>query len=139
MADSLHKLLMYIVEHPLMRSERREAEMDATAVQDVPQEVSEIAEEHRRDAERLAPAFAVGLRTAAQHGGALTVDDNTPPGNDIADAFARFLVTTNLATSQSTELSKGHYSYRFEVDWPRLRELAQSAGVNLDDALHSAG
>jgi hypothetical protein len=55
----------------------------------------------------------------------------------MADAFARFLVSPALATSQSEPLNEGPYSYTFDVDWPRLREIAQRAGVDLDRALNS--
>lgn len=135
MTNDFSKLLNYIVDHPFMHNEREVAEMDATAVQDVDAEVGEIAQDSHEAAQRLAPAFEQGLRLAAQSGGALTVDDTNPLGNDIADAFARFLVTTSLATSQSTPLSEEHYRYTFTLDWAKLRGLAQSAGVNLDNAL----
>lgn len=138
MADTLTRLLNYIVDRPLMQNEAREAERDATAVQDIPAEIGAIAEESRNQAARLAPSFADGLRLAAQSGGRVVVDDTDPRGNDIADAFARFLVTTGLATSQSADLSEGHYRYTFDVDWPRLRALAQSTGIDLDAALRGA-
>ncbi len=138
MADDLTKLLNFIVERPLMQNEALEAERDASAVQDVPAEIGAIAQDSRTQAARLAPSFAEGLRMAAQSGGRVVVDDTNPQGNDIADAFARFLVTTGLATSQSSDLSEGHYRYTFDVDWPRLQALARSAGINLDSALHSA-
>lgn len=138
MADNLEKLLNFIVERPLKQNEAREAELDASAAQDVPAELGAIAEESRTQAARLAPSFADGLRLAAQSGGRVVVDDTDPRGNDIADAFARFLVTTGLATSQSTDLSEGHYRYTFDVDWPRMQSLAGHAGIVLDDALRGA-
>ncbi|MBF6611747.1 MAG: hypothetical protein IVW55_01295 [Chloroflexi bacterium] len=133
MPDELQTLLNYIVAHPLMERESTEAQLDASAVQDVNREISEIDADHRADAERLAPYFARGLRMAA--GGSLVVDDTDPLGNSVADAFARFLVTTNLATSRSTPLANSHYRYTFDVDWRRLRSLAEQAGINLDAAL----
>lgn len=139
MADDLHRLLRFIVERPLLRSEQLDAERNATAVQDVEQEVGGIAEDSRNHAERLAPAFVEGLRAAAQAGGPLVVEDTNPTGNDIADAFARFLVTTNLATSQSSEIAEEHYRYSFEVNWQRLREVAAGAGIDLDAALRTVG
>jgi hypothetical protein len=133
MADALHTLLTYIVEHPLLQNESREAQIDATAVQDVDAEIQKISADERADAGRLAPAFAQGLRAATN--GSLRVDDTTPEGNAIADAFARFLVAPGLATSTSEAISEGHFAYTFEVDWPRLRELGQRAGIDLDQAL----
>ena len=135
MADDLQKLLTYIVDRPLMQNESREAELDATAVRDVRQEIEGIATDRHKDAERLAPYFARGLRLAAAANGPLTIDDTDPMGNSIADAFARYLVAPNLATSQSAPLSDSHYRYSFEVNWNLLREMAGRAGIDLDAAL----
>lgn len=135
MADEFGKLLKYIVDQRVMHNEREVSEIDATAVQDVDAEVSGIAQDTHEAAQRLAPAFEQGLRLAAQAGGALSVDDTDRRGNDIADAFARFLVTTGLASSQSTPIGDDHYRYTFTLNWPQLRTLAQSAGFNLDNAL----
>ena len=135
MANDLNKLLMFIISNRIMQDESREAQLDATAVQDVPQEIRAIAEDHRQDAQRLAPYFERGLRMAAANNGSLTVDDTDPDGNLIADAFARYLVAPNLATSESVPLSSAHYRYTFTVDWPQLRQVARRAGVDLDSAL----
>lgn len=135
MAKGLHKLLNYIVENPLMRIESKEVLLEASAMQDVEQEIVAISEDRRGDADRLADSFAEGIRRASQSGGKIVVDDTDPTGNSIADAFARFLVTVNLATSQSEELGNNHYRYTFELDWPRLNTLAQRAGVDLDAAV----
>ena len=133
MADSLKKLLLYIVEHPVLQNERREAELDATAVQDVAGEVRAIAQDQLEDANKRAPSFANGLRLALA--GPVVVDDTDSDGNAIADAFARYLVAPDLATSQGVPLSGGHFRYTFEVNWSRLRDIAQRAGIDLDAAL----
>lgn len=138
MANSLLDLLTYIVANPVMYNEAQEAEIDATAVQDVEQEVREIATDQQRDAQRLAPAFAAGLRNAATTRGPLVVDDTSPEGNQIADAFARYLVTTGLATAQTETLSEGHYRYTFDINWPALRQTAQEAGIDLEAALSAS-
>ena len=62
------------------------------------------------------------------------MDDTDPTGNGIADAFARFLVSANLATSQSIEIGEDHYRYTFDLDWPAIQSLAANAGVDLDQA-----
>jgi hypothetical protein len=134
MADAMDKLLMYIVEHPVMEAETREAAITASASQDLQEEIVSIGEDQRQDAARLSTYFAEGIRRAARNGGKVTVDDTDPTGNGIADAFARFLVTVNLATSTSRDLPDGHYSYDFELNWPQLKALAQRAGVDLDSA-----
>ena len=133
MADNLKKLLLYIVQHPILQNERREAELDATAVQDVAGEVRAIAHDQHEDASQRAPYFAKGLRLATA--GPVVVDDTDPEGNAIADAFARYLVAPDLATSQGEKLSEGHFRYTFEVNWPKLNAVAQRAGVDLDEAL----
>ena len=133
MADNLKKLLLYIVQHPVLQNEQREAELDATAVQDVAGEVRAIAQDHQDDANQRAPYFASGLKLATK--GPVVVEDTDPEGNAIADAFARYLVAPDLATSQGEQLSEGHFRYTFEVDWPRLHEVARRAGVDLDSAL----
>ncbi len=135
MPDALHKLLMHIVRNPIMQIESREAQLDASAVQDVPAEIQAIAADTHGDAERLAPYFAQGLRMAAASQGPLVVEDTDPTGNAIADAFARYLVAPGLASSESTPISRSHYRYTFEVNWPALRDLASSAGIDLDAAL----
>ncbi len=132
MANGLSKLLMYIVDHPVMEVESRGAELAASAVQDIGTEIASINQDQRADATRLAPFFEEGIRRAAHNGGKITVDDTDTMGNGIADAFARFLVTVNLATSQSQKIGNYHYRYTFEIDWERLRLAAQSAGVDLD-------
>jgi hypothetical protein len=134
MAESLRRLLDYIIEHPVMQMESRTAELDATAVQDVPAELRSISDDHKADAQRLAPYFEQGIRLAAANNGRVTVDDTDPTGNGIADAFARYLVTSDLATSQSSELGAGHYRYTFDLDWPAIGDLARRAGVDLDQA-----
>jgi hypothetical protein len=135
MADGLYRLLMYIVEHPLMESESREAELGASAVQDVSGEIARISEDQRADADRLAPFFTEGIKRAAAMGGQVTVDDTDPTGNGIADAFARFLVTTGLASSESHGIADGHYRYKFVVDLPKLEKLASQAGIDFRAAL----
>jgi hypothetical protein len=131
MAENLRRLLDYIIEHAVMKMESRTAQLDATAVQDIPAEIRSISDDHKADAQRLAPYFDQGMRMAAANNGRVTVDDTDPNGNGIADAFARYLVTSELATSQSSEIGEGHYRYTFDLDWPAIQALAARAGVDL--------
>lgn len=130
MANDSRQLLKYIVQKMVVPVDAREAQLDASAVQDVPGEINALAADSMGDADRLAPYFERGLDLARQSGGRVTVNDTDPEGNGIADAFARFLVTSNLATSQSSEIGEGHYRYVFDVDLQRLDELARQAGVS---------
>jgi hypothetical protein len=136
MADDLRALLLYIVDNTLKETDSEVAQINATAVQDVPREVQERDDDQRRDAERLSPAFATGLRMATA--GPVVVEDTDSEGNAIAEAFARYLVTPGLATSESEAIAGGHFRYRFDVDWQRLREIAKQANVDLDGALRSS-
>ncbi|HUP28007.1 MAG TPA: hypothetical protein VM409_06200 [Chloroflexia bacterium] len=135
MADELYKLLRYIVQHNVIQNESREAQLDATAVQDVSREVKSIAAGLEGDALHRAPYFAQGLRMAAAAQGPIVVDDTDAAGNAIAEAFARYLVAPDLAASQSTAIGEAQYRYTFDVNWPRLRELSHRAGVDLEAAL----
>src|SRR5438105_402653 len=114
MADALERLLSYIVEHPIRQDEIREAQLDASAVQNIPAEIAAQVQGQRKDVQRLAPHFAKGLRMAAH--GPLVVDDSDSEGNMIAEAFARYLVSPGLASSQGTPLSATGYRYSFEVN-----------------------
>jgi hydroxylamine reductase (hybrid-cluster protein) len=131
MADGYSKLLTYIVEHEITRNESRESEIEATATRDVDAEIAGVVRDLREDADRLAPYFAEGLRRALTGNGRVVVDDTDEQGNGIADAFARFLVRANLATSESSEIGEEHYRYKFDVDLAKLREIANKAGVDL--------
>jgi len=131
MAQDYEKLLQYIVAHQVMSSDSRESELDATASRDVNAEIALVAEDRRGDAQRLSQYFVEGMRRAVAGGGHLTVDDTDAMGNGIADSFARFLVTTDLATSESSEIGQGHYRYDFDLDMARLKEIAGRAGVDL--------
>jgi hypothetical protein len=137
MADELRRLLDYIIDHPISHVESVEAQLDASATQDVPAEIAANLGAQKAHAGRLAPYVAKGLRMASQapKGGPLAVEDTTSEGNMIADAFARYLVSPGLATSQSTPISSSHFRYTFEVDWPLLAAMARQAGIDLNAAL----
>jgi hypothetical protein len=135
MADDLRKLLTYILQQRVLPVASDEAQLDATAVQDVRSEIAAITDEQRQEASRLAPAFVQGLRLATN--GPLVVDDTNPENSLIVEAFARFLVAPNLATSQGEPMGDGQYRYTFEVNWPLLQQVAQRAGVDLSSALNA--
>ena len=132
MAVEWNKLLKYIVRYHVAPAAGAEAQRDANAVQDVGSELKAIREDLARDSERLTPAFAHGMELAMRTEGPLTLDDSNPQHGDVVSALARFLVATNLAESQSSQLADGHYLYTFEINWPRLREVARKAGVTIE-------
>lgn len=131
MAEGARQLLRYIARNLVFPVDAKDAQLEASATQDVPAELEALSGANIGDAERLAPYFEHGLALARQSGGTITVDDTDPEGNGIAEAFARFLVVPKLATSQSTELSEGHYRYTFEVDLARLDQIARQAGIEV--------
>src|SRR5262249_13166079 len=98
MADDLRRLLDYIIDHPLSHVESVEAQLEASATRDVSADITANLAEQKARAGRLAPYFARGLRMARGAGGRLVVEDNTPEGSMIAEAFARYLVSPGLAT-----------------------------------------
>ena len=131
MAVDWNRLLDHIVKNMVVPLARTEAQLDATAVQDMAGEAREIGENQDESAERLAPAFARGMELAMLTDGPIILEDNTPEHSDTISALARYLVATDLAASQSSQLADGHYMYTFEVNWPRLREAAKAAGVEM--------
>jgi hypothetical protein len=125
------RLLKHIVDHHVVPAARTEAQLDANAVQDVMAEANAISDNQRDDADELGVAFEKGMELAMRGNGRLEIDDTTPEGSAIASAMARYLVATDLAESQSTPLGNEHYSYTFDVNWPRIQQIAQAAGVKL--------
>ena len=127
MAKDEKRLLEYIVKKLVVPEKVKEAQLDASAVEDVALDAEAITSDSRSDIDRFAPYFERGLALARASGGTITVDDSEPEGNGIAEAFARFLVIPGLATSQTTDLPEGHYRYKFEVDLRRLGELGEKS------------
>jgi hypothetical protein len=133
MAVDWNRLLKYIVQNLVMSDRRLEAQLDANAGRDVGAELQAISEDLDDDARRLAPAFAHGMELALNTQGPLSLEDSDPHHGDVVSALVRYLVSTDLAESQSSQLANGHYLYTFEIHWPRLREVARAAGVNIDN------
>lgn len=142
MADGLERLLRAVIEREIVRVEQKNVQM--TAGPNVPAETVDAnqvieMERERQRANELGPAFADGLRRAhaAQQSGAgeLVLDDRRADENAIADALVQFLVRPQLATSHSESTEPNHYLYHVTVDWSRLRQLANSADIDLDAEL----
>lgn len=142
MANEMRRLLDYIVDHYVVRDELKSIELDAPPREPAETIESDKKEAVRREAERaddLADAFARGLALARHRneiGGVdLPLDDRKPDEDQMADALIRFLVSHDLASSRTEETDPLKYTYHISVDWPRLEEIARSAGVDLDRAL----
>ena len=142
MADDMRKLLDYIVANYVVRDELKAIDLDASPRE--PGEVIEADKEQvvRRETDQardLGQAFARGLALAYHRrniGGAeLPLDDRKPDENRIADALIRFLVSHDFASSRTQETVPLHYTYHVAVDWDRLNQVADDAGIDLDRAL----
>lgn len=146
MADDIRQVLDYIVTRYAVRDEQLSIDQDANAAEsgDVIESDKEQAAARTTDlAGDLADAFRTGLveawRRKSMGDGALKLDDRDPAQDRIADALIQFLVSYDLASSDSQPTSDRTYIYSITVDWPRLQQVAQAAGVDLDAALAAAG
>ena len=139
-ADDLRQVLDYIVRHFVVDDAVRAIDRDAPATApDLEQDKHQAALREVERADSLSAAFEKGVVKAWQRyaiGGAeLALDDRKPDENRMADALIRFLVSYDLASSRSIETGDRTYTYVVTIDWPKLRDVAMAAGVNLDRAL----
>jgi hypothetical protein len=140
-ADEISKLLRHIARHYTGLEEVKEVERDAPNIPgdalDHERERALRAEERRADS--LADAFRAGLvrshRARLAGGDAISLDDRDPEQNRIADAMVHFLVGPGMATSRARETAPQHYIYTISVDWPRLRQVAREARIDLSGSI----
>ncbi len=142
MPDRVRRLLDYVVDHYVVRDEQRDIDLAAGV-----REPGEAIEADKRQAamregiraDELANPFRLGLVAAyrARLAGEpeVPLDDRRPNEDRIADALIHFLVRFDLATSTTEETEPMKYVYRVAVDWSRLGEVAQRAGIDLDATL----
>ena len=144
-ADEVRQIMNHIVSRYVVEDELRSIDRDAPnstdgeAIETDKQEAARREEDH---ADQLAPAFEDGLVRAWQRfrkgGHELLLDDRRADENLIADALIQLLVRFDLATSRTEQTDPMQYSYYISIDWPKLRDIATSAGVDLDDVLGRA-
>lgn len=146
MADGIRDVLNYIVTQYAVRDEQLSIDQDANAAESGDAIESDKAQAAARTTDLagdLADAFQAGLVEAwkrrAMGDGVLKLDDRDPEQDRMADALIQFLVSYDLASSDSQPTSERTYIYSIMVDWPRLQQVAQAAGVDLDAALNDAG
>ncbi|MGC4190012.1 MAG: hypothetical protein QM589_02095 [Thermomicrobiales bacterium] len=140
MADDLRQVLDYIVRRYVVDDELRTIDRDApTMAADLEQDKYQAARREVERADSLSAAFEKGVVKAWQRyaigGTELPLDDRKPDENRMADALIRFLVSYDLASSRSIETGDRTYTYFVAIDWPKLRDIAMAAGVNLDRIL----
>jgi hypothetical protein len=142
LADESRKLLDYIVGHFVLHDELVAIDLEASASDagaSIESDKHEAVRRERTRADELADAFGEGLARANDARAAgleeLTLDDRDPVQNQIADALIQFLVSHQLATSRSETTTEYHYVYSIAIDWERLREVAQNAGVDFEQAV----
>jgi hypothetical protein len=142
LADEPRKLLDYIVRHFVLHDELVSIDLDASASDAgaaIELDKREAVQRELTRANDLAAAFADGLARAdkarALGQEEITLDDRDPVQNQIADAMIQFLVSHQLAASRSEPTTDYHYVYHVAVDWDRLREVANEAGVDFAQAV----
>jgi hypothetical protein len=135
-----HIVSRYVVQDEL-RSIDRDApnSTDGEAIETDKQEAVRREEDH---ADQLAPAFEGGLvrawRRFNKGGDELLLDDRKADEDQIADALIQLLVRFDLASSRTEQTDPMQYRYYISIDWPKLRDVATSAGVDLDGVLGRA-
>jgi hypothetical protein len=113
-----------------------ERQMEATArrsqaeVQEDQQraERDELAEA-RRELDEFRSAIADFRRRGGQDDRAeVPYDGSDPTQNAAADVLIQYLVRPDYAEVRTEEPTPEHYVYYIRVDWPKLRQLAESQG-----------
>jgi hypothetical protein len=113
-----------------------QVEMHATAsrsMAELRQEEHELAQEEAAAARRHVDDFRTAVLDARQRSGAdgsgeARYDSTQPDEDAMADLLIQYLVRTGYADVRTEELAPQRHRYHLRVDWPRLRELAESAG-----------
>lgn len=145
MANPFAVLLDAIVRDHVITDAQKDIDLNAPAEEsasDIESEKLRVADGAQQTAETLLPAFREGLILAFEAQGIghpeINLDDREPRQNAIADALITYLVRFDLAESRSEETEPGHYEYFISVNWGALYAFADSAGVDLPDALANA-
>lgn len=142
MADSIDTLLNHIVRTYTVPDELVDIDLTAQASEDGAEIEAEKRDAQEREmavANRLRDSFRRGLAEAYQRGDdELALDDRDPEQNAVADALIRYLVAFDLAESRTEQTDPQHYIYYVAVTWGRLRDVAASVGIDLDQALAAA-
>lgn len=142
MDSRVRQLLTTIIHDYVEPREEKAAELDNPAAhavgEDSPTETA-VAAGARERALALEDPFEAALKMAARHPAAelrLRSDDGVQ--SRMADALIQFLVRPGLATVRTEEPAPEQYVYGVQIDWAKLRQVATTAGVNLDEALGRA-
>lgn len=138
MAGSFDQLYQHIVQAFAFKDELLDIDLNANASEaggDLTEAKQEALDREETVARQMEPAFRSGLTKALAAGnGEIALSDQNPAENAEADALIRYLVSYQLASSRSEETPPG-YTYYLTVDWDKLRQVAQSANIDLDTAL----
>lgn len=145
MSDAVRRVLDHIVSKYVVEEEVRSIDRDAPNISDGDAIETDKIEAVRREEERahqLAASFEAGLHRAwhrsTMGGHEIALDDRNQDENRIADALIQLLVRFDLAGSRTEQTDSRHYIYHIAIDWPRLRQVAGEADVDLDGALTAA-
>ncbi|GEM_PF-2904630 len=121
-----------------LEDEARSIELNATSRRDM----ADVAEEQRRIDAELAEArveletFRAALEDAHARGdstgrGEVPYDSAIPEQNAYADVLIQYLVRPGYAQVRTEDREPGRYVYYLQIDWKRLRQLADQHGVRL--------
>lgn len=145
MSDAVRRVLDHIVSNYVVEDEVRSIDRDAPNKSDGDAIESDKVEAVRREEDRahqLAASFEAGLHRAwhrsSMGGDEIALDDRNEDENRIANALIQLLVRFDLAGSRTEQTDPRHYTYHIAVDWPRLRQVAGEADVDLDGVLAAA-
>ncbi len=138
MAGSFDQLYQHIVQAFALKDELIDIDLNANASEaggDLTDAKQGALDREQAVADQMKPAFRSGLAKALAAGNdEIALSDQNPDENAEADALIRYLVSYQLAYSRSEETPPG-YTYYLTVDWEKLRQVAQSANIDLDTAL----
>jgi len=138
MAGSFDQLFQHIVQAFALQDELIDIDLNANASEaggDLTEAKQEALDREQAVARQMESAFRSGLAKALAAGnGEIALSDQIPAENAEADALIRYLVSYQLASSRSEETPPG-YTYYLTVDWNKLRQVAQSANIDLDAAM----
>jgi len=137
MAGSFDQLFQHIVQAFALQDGLIDIDLNANASEaggDLT-EANKTLDREQAVARQMESAFRSGLAKALAAGnGEIALSDQIPAENAEADALIRYLVSYQLASSRSEETPPG-YTYYLTVDWNKLRQVAQSANIDLDAAM----
>jgi hypothetical protein len=116
-----------------------ERELQATSrrsVAEVQDEQHRVARDELAEARRELHDFRSAMADVRQRGdldgrAEVAYDSRDPIQNEAADVLIQYLVRPGYAEVRTEEPQPGRYVYYVQVDWAKLRELAEAQGHSI--------